>query len=173
MQCLVMEKIKTDSPMQLRGGGSCNTKKWEYEQVEGTGPLSSLNSFKMGNRTCSVAHKQNLPSLPLPRFPYLTFRMNVSLVIRWGNSERRVFKAQNKSLCEGQTGWAISGECAVSGLQGLCGWLISPRRVASSGRWEQNYQVQRVEDCPQTSKWDGPKVMSVLLRKYLRIIEWE
>lgn len=90
--------------------------------MEGTSPLSRLNSFKMGNRACSVAHKQEkLPPLPLPRLACLTFRVNVSLERRWGSSERRVWNTQNKSLCEGQAAWAISGECAVSGLQGLWG----------------------------------------------------
>lgn len=146
--------------------------------MEGSGPLSSLCSSRKGNRTCSLVHKQKkLPSSPFPLFSYLKFRMNVSLIRKCRSSERKLCKAQNKSLCEGQIGWAISGESvwwapsfrAASGCWVLQGGQWGPGPDAGRRSWE----IQRVGNHLQTSKWDGPKVMPVLLKKYFGIIQWK
>lgn len=120
--------------------------------------------------TCSERHKRKkLPSPPLPRFCYLVFRMKAGLVRRWGSSERRVCKVQNKSLCEGHTGWAISGECAVSWGFGAAGGWVPQGQQRAPGAEKGTIRESRIT---QTSKWNGPKVIPVLL-KYLGIIEWE
>lgn len=126
MQCLVMEKIKIDSPCNLGffvilKDESLN--KWK-EPVHYQ--VSTLSTWET-EHALRYTNGKSFPSSPLPRFCYLTFRMNASLVRRWGSSERRVCKVQHKSLCEGQTGWAISGEQSFGAA---CGWFLEGGRLA-------------------------------------------
>lgn len=162
MQCLVMEKRKTDSPCNL--DFFLNTKRWELL----TSPLSSLYSFKKKeNRTCFLVHKQKSFPSPCPIFSYLKFRMNVSLVRRWGSSERKVCKAQNKSLFEGQTGWAISSKGIqwAQSSKAAYGWWFLRRQKWGPDAERRNYEIRRMRNHLQISKWNGPKVMSSLLKK--------
>lgn len=166
-----MEKRKTDSPCNL--DFFLNTKRWELL----TSPLSSLYSFKKKeNRTCFLVHKQKRFPSPCPIFSYLKFRMNVSLVRRWGSSERKVCKAQNKSLFEGQTGWAISSK-------GIYSEHSPPRLPMADDFSEDRNEAQMLKGgimkfgeweitCKYQSEMDQ-RWCPVYLRSNLQIIQWE
>lgn len=163
MQCLVMEKIKTDSPCNLGFFFFCDPKRWEFEQVEGTSPLPNLYSFNTGNHVLCGTQTETASLVPAPSVLLLSIQ-----------NERRPCKVRKLR----KRGVDTLGEPFRVSMQWAGGfwggwWLGSPRTAAGSGCWERNVKVQEVGDHSWISRWSSPKVIPVLFKKYLGITELE
>ena len=72
-----------------------------------------------------------------------------------------------KQILLWRTNWVSNFRrgCVVSTVLQGCPWLlISPKRAVRLRCWERSYEIQRVGNHLQTSKWSGPKAMPLLFR---------
>lgn len=111
--------------------------------VGGTSPLSSLCSFKKGYRTCSFMHKEKrLLSPPTPYIFLLKIQNECQPYEKMRELRKKgVWRSEQISLW--RTNWVSNCRWQHEGSAGFQGgqWrLISLRRTAGSGCWEEELQ---------------------------------